>query len=123
LKGYDSNIIKESKYPLNDFIRLESKILETWNIENFWGGKQLLLKKFLQKNQLNETASISSDCDGEEYNNTDCIQMMHEGINPSLLLKNVVKDKNMQYEIFLFMSQTKLAKIKNKIISDRNTSI
>jgi hypothetical protein len=59
------------------------------------------LIQMLQKNQVNiETASISSDCDGVEYNNTDCIQMMHEGINPSLLLKNVVKDKNMQYEIF-----------------------
>ena len=49
--------------------------------------------------------------------------MMHEGINPNLLLKNVVKDKNMQYEIFLIMSQTKLCKIKNKIINDRNIQI
>jgi hypothetical protein len=64
-----------------------------------------------------DTASISSDCDGEEYNNTDCIQMMHEGINPSLLLKNVVRDKNMQYEIFIILSQTKLAKIKNKLLN------
>jgi hypothetical protein len=101
LNGYDSNIIKESKYLFSNSNALESKILETWNNDNFWGGNQLLLKKFLQKNQVNiETASISSDCDGVEYNNTDCIQMMHEGINPSLLLKNVVKDKNMQYEIF-----------------------
>ena len=67
--------------------------------------------------------SISSCCDGEEYNNTDCIQMMHEGINPNLLLKNVVKDKNMQYEIFLILSQTKLQKIKNKIINDPIISI
>ena len=49
--------------------------------------------------------------------------MMHEGINPSNLLKNVVKDKNMQYEIFLIMSQTKLQKIKNKMINDRKIPI
>jgi hypothetical protein len=67
-----------------------------------------------------DTASISSDCDGEEYNNTDCIQMMHEGINPNLLLKNVVRDKNMQYEIFIILCQTKLQKIKNKLLNGKD---
>jgi hypothetical protein len=49
--------------------------------------------------------------------------MMHEGINPNLLLKNVIKDKNMQYEIFLILSQTKLDKCKNKIMNDSKTPI
>jgi hypothetical protein len=49
--------------------------------------------------------------------------MMHEGINPNLLLKNVVKEKNMQYEIFIILSQTKMNKCKNKIMEDRHVGI
>ena len=49
--------------------------------------------------------------------------MMHEGINPNVLLKNVIKDKNMQFEIFLILSQTKPQKIKNNIISNPKVPI
>ena len=60
----------------SNFYFLESKQLEEWNNQNFWSGNMQLLKKFLQKNQIKiqqDNDSISSDCDGEEYNNTDCI--------------------------------------------------
>jgi len=40
---------------------------------------------------------------------------MHDGNNPNLLLRRVVKEKNVQYEIFRILSQTKLDKIKNMV--------
>lgn len=40
---------------------------------------------------------------------------MHDGNNPNLLLRRVVKEKNVQYEIFRILSQTKLDKIKNRV--------
>ena len=89
------------------------------NIKNFWGSNRRCLNLFTWPQQMKvavDLQSISSDCDGDEYNNQGAIQYTHEHENPSPLVKTILIKKNMQYEIFKILSQTKLNKLKNNIL-------
>ena len=68
-----------------------------------------------KEDQSDEVDSLTSDCEDVANNNQYSIQIMHDGNNPNLLLRRVVKEKNVQYEIFRILSQTKLDKIKNRV--------
>lgn len=87
-------------------------------MDNFWGSNQKLLRKFLAQNAWQEGLdddSITSECDDETNNNLYCVQVMHDGSNPNLLLRRVIIRKNFQFEIFKLLSQTKADKIKNRL--------
>lgn len=87
-------------------------------MDNFWGSDQKLLRQFLAQNAWQkglDDDSITSECDGEANNNQYCVQLMHDGNNPNLLLERVIIKKNFQFEIFKLMSQTKADKIKNRV--------
>ena len=89
------------------------------NIANFWGANKRCLNLFTRPYQQKvaiDLQSISSDCDGDEYNNQGVIQYTHEHINPSPIVKTIMMKKNMHYEIFKILSQTKLSKLKNNIL-------
>ena len=75
-------------------------------IESFW-SQQALLDKFLRARTVQDSqdnVSISSSCDGEMYNNQYCIQVIHGQNNPMPLLDSIIKEKNLQYEIFKLLS-------------------
>jgi len=62
--------------------------------------------------------SLSDDCESPRYNNYHTVYKMHGNRYPLPIFETVIKQKNMNYEIFKILSQDHINKIKNKILHD-----
>jgi hypothetical protein len=75
-----------------------------------------MLGTYREREESISDYSISDECDGEVYNNQVCQQSIHNPAISNHLIGTVIKSKNSHFEIFKILVQTKLDKIKNRIM-------
>lgn len=64
------------------------------NTVQIWKDGQKMLKEILFSKEAKEEDNLTSDMEGELYNNQHCITQIHDYINPLILLGKVIKQKN-----------------------------